>query len=325
LHSNGTFFPDLLARDFRHARIITWGYDANVARFDGKKLQNASSEGLLSYGQSLAYAIRDSRQNEVPPTRPIYFIAHSLGGLVVEQALLICIGADESLHDIGTATAGILFMGTPHQGSHLAKLGSILGKLIPANLRTVNQRAIDVLKADSEVCKSLESAFQEHAKHGKFRNIRLFSFYETIAMNGFAEMIVPEWSAVLSGDFKSPIHGTHTSMTRFEGPSDDGYRKVRGQLLSWLQSKPPGQLTEKKPAKRKGKSKENFGSIILNGPTFSGPITGSTIIATQNIASGNMYYYSGDRPDTKEDSSDGSEVDDGAELMMDDGGWIGKI
>jgi len=304
---------NLLAKDFTDARVVTFGYDANVIRFGGKKLQNASSEGLRSYGQSLAYGIRNMRQGEVPATRPIYFIAHSLGGLVVEQALLMCIGADESLHDIATATAGIVFLGTPHQGSRLAKW-SALGKLMPGNIRTVNQKAIDVLRVDSEICRSLEDAFQEHAKNGKFRNIRLFSFYETVAMNGFSKMVVPEASAVLSGDFKSPIHGTHTSMARFEGPNDDGYRKIKGQLIAWLRSKPPGKVKEKQPSKRKGKRKKGPASIIMNGPTFNGVITGSTIIATQNVSSGNMFYYSGDRPETKGYGSDGSEADSEAEL-----------
>jgi hypothetical protein len=208
-------------------------------------------------------------------------------------------------------------MGTPHQGSHLAKWGSVLGKLIPPNIRTVNQKAIEVLQTGSEVCRSLENAFQEHAKHGKFKNVRLFSFYETIAMNGLGEMIVPEVSAVLRGDFKSPMHGTHTSMTRFEGPNDDGYCKVKGQLMAWLPSTQTRQIT-KKPAKRKRKEKESSVSITIIGATFNGAITGGTIIATQNVASGNMYYYSGDRPEIKEGSSDGSEAEDEDDLVDED-------
>jgi protein SERAC1 len=223
---------------------------------------------------------------------------------------LISIGPDESLHDIATATAGIMFMGTPHQGSPLARWGSALGKLIPDNIRTVNQKAIEVLKKDSDICKSLENAFQEQAKHGKFKNVRLFSFYETIAMNGLGGMIVPELSAVLRADFKCPIHGTHTSMTRFEGPSDDGYCKVKGQLMAWLLLK--RQATKKKsaPQKRKKRRKERFGSISMNGATFNGVISGGTVNANQTVASGNIYYYSGDKPETDDESSDGNEDED---------------
>jgi hypothetical protein len=91
-----------------------------------------------------------------------------------------------------------------------------------------------VLKKDSDICRSLENLFQEEAKHGIFKTVKLDSFYETIAINGLGAMVVLEFSAVLRGDFKCPIHGTYTSMTKFEGSSDDGYCKVTGQLIAWL-------------------------------------------------------------------------------------------
>lgn len=165
-HEKGTFWPrDLLAKDFPRARIIIYGYDADVVKF-AHKWGNASSEDLTSYGQGLAFAIRDSRRDTagVPTSRPIYFIPHSLGGLVVEQALLHCIGADPSLHAIADASAGILFMGTPHEGAHLAKWGSTLRSLIPDRFRKVNGNILNVLRTDSILCKRLEESFQKRRK-----------------------------------------------------------------------------------------------------------------------------------------------------------------
>ena len=193
---------------------------------------NASTEGLKSYGLGLAIAVRNELLNQT--ARPIYFIAHSLGGLVVEQALLESTGSDASLHNIHIWTAGILFFGVPHQGSHLAKWGSALRKLIPQSIRSTNKKVIDALKSDSEVCQNLDGDFQKEAKHGKFKNIRLFSFYETQKLPGFSNLVVPEKSAVLKADFKCAIEGDHKSMTRFTGPNDPEYCKVKGQLTYWL-------------------------------------------------------------------------------------------
>jgi hypothetical protein len=201
-----------------------------------------------------------------------------------------------------------MFMGTPHQGSHLAKWGSALGRLIPDNIRTVNRKAIEVLKKDSEVCWNLENAFQEQAKNGKFRHVKLFSFYETIALNGLGGMIVPEMSAVLRGDFKCPIHGTHKSMVRFEGRDDDGYCKVKGQLVAWVS--PKGDAPGKEAPTRKTRKKRNSHSITQYGATFNGNVSSSTIGASQYGAGRNIYYHSGDQPETEEESSPGSDKDE---------------
>src|SRR5262245_16221525 len=52
-HSNGTFWPEVLAADLPQARIMTFGYDADVVRF----WSIASSNRLDDHGKSLANAI----------------------------------------------------------------------------------------------------------------------------------------------------------------------------------------------------------------------------------------------------------------------------
>jgi hypothetical protein len=71
----------LLSKDFPRARIMTFGYDADVVRF----WTLASSNRVDDHGKSLVYALLD--QLEQFGQRPIVFVAHSLGGLVCEEAL----------------------------------------------------------------------------------------------------------------------------------------------------------------------------------------------------------------------------------------------
>jgi hypothetical protein len=73
----------LLAEDFPQARIITFGYDADVVKF----WTIASSNCLSDHGKSLAQALLDQRA--VLEAKPIIFIAHSLGELVCEEALVL--------------------------------------------------------------------------------------------------------------------------------------------------------------------------------------------------------------------------------------------
>ncbi|KAF1938286.1 hypothetical protein EJ02DRAFT_28375 [Clathrospora elynae] len=124
-HSNGTFAPNLMRTQFPSARVTSYSYDANIVGL----WENAIGEGLRGYGKALAYAIANSQLNETK--RPLFFIAHSLGGLVTEQALLVCLEPNEPcLCEIVACTAGIVFLGTQHSGSYLAMWGYTLARLL---------------------------------------------------------------------------------------------------------------------------------------------------------------------------------------------------
>src|SRR5947207_15934492 len=97
---------------------MTFGYDADVVRF----WTIASSNRLPDHGKSLAYALLDQRMQF--QSRPIIFIAHSLGGLVCEEALVLS-DKREDLQSLLANTLGLIFMGTPHGGSYLANWGGI--------------------------------------------------------------------------------------------------------------------------------------------------------------------------------------------------------
>ena len=60
---------------------MTFGYDADVIGI----VTTAGSNTLRDHGKSLAndLAMRRARSNSI--TQPLVFVAHSLGGLVVEQ------------------------------------------------------------------------------------------------------------------------------------------------------------------------------------------------------------------------------------------------
>ena len=81
-HNDGVFWPqDLLREDLPTARIMTFCYDADVVGI----VKTAGSNTLRDHGKSLAndLAMRRARSNSI--MRPLIFVAHSLGGLVVEQ------------------------------------------------------------------------------------------------------------------------------------------------------------------------------------------------------------------------------------------------
>lgn len=86
--------------------------------------------------------------------RPMVFVCHSLGGLVVKCMLIHChnITSDKVTHlrSPFIPTYGVIFLGTPHNGSNIAKSGSILENIfhavVPRKLMESNPNLIKPYK-----------------------------------------------------------------------------------------------------------------------------------------------------------------------------------
>jgi hypothetical protein len=75
------FWPkDLLAKDFPNAQVLTYGYDSQVTKFFKGP---ANQSGILAHGESLMRALEVQRRG--CRQRPIIFLVHSLGGIILKQ------------------------------------------------------------------------------------------------------------------------------------------------------------------------------------------------------------------------------------------------
>lgn len=80
------FWPyNLLPKDIPDARIITWGYNAEVAHF----LSPDSKVRVRDHAKSLLNDLNGLRDAPETCTRPIIFVAHSLGGIVCAQVTFL--------------------------------------------------------------------------------------------------------------------------------------------------------------------------------------------------------------------------------------------
>ena len=179
------FWPaDILANDFEDVRILTFGYDSKVTKGFAAP---SSKNGIFQHGNSFLRAMGRARVG--CRQRPIVFVAHSLGGLVVKQAL---IEARKQIHDLDLldvhdSTHAVIFFGTPHRGSNLAEWGLLLSNIAEAVQLDTNNAVLRDLDPSSGSSKLDEMRFDFDdilRDTGRSRELRVYSFQEEEGMTG---------------------------------------------------------------------------------------------------------------------------------------------
>ncbi|KAG8529142.1 uncharacterized protein KY384_005777 [Bacidia gigantensis] len=224
------------------ARILVYGYDATVASFtDG-----VSKDKIHNHAESLVASLAANRNIRRAAERPIIFVAHSLGGLVVKRALIysedIKGSHTEHLRSIYVSTYGILFLGTPHRGSDIAKWGSLLESIcrgvMPSGLVDSNPALVDALKRENETLQVIDRQFIQ-----LISRFRVYFFHEGKKTNLGKlkmDMIVDEESASpnVQDVERSVIQQDHSHMCKFESDSSPGFDLVAEALMRYSRDAP---------------------------------------------------------------------------------------
>lgn len=151
---------DLLPKDLPHVRIISWGYDSSVL----KPIKASSQASIFGHAENLLLDITRIRNSWDAEIRPIIFVGHSLGGLVIKEALIRASeyhsnGQHPDLGAIHSCTKGVVFLGTPHRGSGKASIGEIVSNIAKIGLQRPNDKLIEVLAEDSQVLERQMKSF----------------------------------------------------------------------------------------------------------------------------------------------------------------------
>lgn len=260
---------------------MTFGYDADVVRF----WTIASSNRLDDHGKSLAYALLDQRGRV--GQRPVIFIAHSLGGLVCEEALNLS-SKRQGLEALLSNTLGIIFMGTPHGGSHLASWGSTVAKYVNI-FRGTNRQILGNLQPGSSDLQRTEEDFQ-HMLLREDMKLKIYCFYEALKMNDTIGKIVERESAILPAYENCSINADHRDMTKFTGRADAGYGQVRGVLERWIQEYENNHAAASRSESTSTTETSGRGGDAYHGPVFKGPIKGRYVIPGSHTTGGTVNF-----------------------------------
>lgn len=146
---------ELLRQDIPDARILSFGYDADIVNF----WNPVSNSRLSNHAESLVGDLVRRRERTNTETRKILFVAHSLGGLVIEYALSHSRNtAEKFLHQVERCTAGIIFLGVPHYGADLVSWAKFGTRMVGV-LRQANKDIVGVLDPGSEMLREVQKGF----------------------------------------------------------------------------------------------------------------------------------------------------------------------
>ncbi|KAK3331189.1 ribonuclease-like protein p/mrp subunit [Apodospora peruviana] len=210
--------PEFLPRFLPRARILTWGYNSSFSSLTGDA---PSKEHIHHHAHTLVASLAaDRRALTYAKTRTGHKVSHD--------------------YKIFTCTYGILFFGTPHHGSDLAKwLGFLkkLGALSSGGVASSKSSLVNALARESETLLNITDYFIPIMKH-----FNIYFFWETEKTNLFAkkEYIVSRESAAPCHDNteRAGIHADHSGMVKFETPENQGFRMVVDALLRYSEDAP---------------------------------------------------------------------------------------
>ena len=112
----------MLPTEVPSARIMTFGYESAWA------FSNSVS-GIRDKALDLLNRL-SAKRNDDTYRRPIVFICHSLGGIVVKKALIFAHERSSAFNDILTNTKAIAFLAVPHKGSGTAWWGNFAANVL---------------------------------------------------------------------------------------------------------------------------------------------------------------------------------------------------
>ena len=240
------FWPlDLLPDTLPDCRTYTWGYSADIL--------GGSTTTVFQHARNLLSNVADVRVSAVDRKRPILWVVHSLGGIIVKDALNQARTSPTYLRDILPATYGVCFLGTPHRGTSLATLGETVARVTNVLGWSPSLQVLQALKYDAETLDRIQRHFKETLELCKSqgRQISICSFCEANKTSGILvslclpndrshhlnnDKVVDHFSSMIDDVYEivNDVPANHLELSKFSSIEDPCYVNVSNALQRWM-------------------------------------------------------------------------------------------
>jgi tetratricopeptide (TPR) repeat protein len=204
-----TSWPHWLGREFSDVGVWSLGYAASAtkwARLKGLFIEGASDAGRSMALPDRALQVLDLMVKKGLGSRPLLFVCHSLGGLLVKYILRKANdpAVDAKMRQVAANTRAVLFLATPHAGAPLASLVDAFRLVFGATVSVEDLRAHDA---------HLRDLYNWYRGNAPLLGIETRTYYET---RGVGEMLIVNPTSAQSGAGADaiPLDEDHLSIAK---------------------------------------------------------------------------------------------------------------
>ncbi|KAH8150012.1 uncharacterized protein LAJ45_05698 [Morchella importuna] len=231
-----------LPKDIKNIRILTYGYNTDL-------IGDTMEDTILDLRSNLFTHLLNVRKTAQEKKRPIIFIGHGFGGILILQTLLESKSRKIYEH-ILNATRALFFFGVPHQGFRTSKLEARIKDMSRDGDPSAAVMLLEKLRQNSEFLIS-----QRNDLVDIWDKINLYSFYEKVKTpiivqtasgqcepKERAEETVQKMSSRLfmPREIAVGVSKTHSEMIRFISDEDPTYitfkRNMEEEVANVLES-----------------------------------------------------------------------------------------
>jgi hypothetical protein len=220
-----------IRKSIENSRIMTFYYESEW------KGSTAVQQSISNVALTLLESLKEHRK--ASPTRPVIFLGHSMGGLVVAKAITMASIRADDYPNLFQCFAGSMFFGTPFEGSQALNKDSLMVNIL-ASKDVGKTRALTFLDPNNEGLEELVNEFRRVNDKMDAR-IQICCFYEQkpldfakaqfkIPFKPLAEIVVTQRSASLQGVESVGLPLDHRELNRYNSPKDGNYEQVRSRL-----------------------------------------------------------------------------------------------
>ncbi|KAF1352633.1 TPR-like protein [Lizonia empirigonia] len=233
---------DFLCKDLPCCRTMIYGYNS--------KLSSHGVDTIMDYGRGLLEELKKVRGTEELRRRPLFFIAHSFGGIILAHCLVKAAQITEDHPTIAAlhrATYSMLLFGIPHRGLVVDDIQ----KMLAGEDRHPRRGLLKQIREKSDLLASQLDNFRNLIQDRK-----VVSFYETGQTRQLQfDRESKRWTR--TGDFitavdsdsallqlpdameeKIPLDADHSMMVKFDNKNALGYSSARDKLRQFAQDAP---------------------------------------------------------------------------------------